>query len=141
MAPLFRQNMGALGIHRPDRLNWFEIHSAGLLETSPAGLFATRKSQLRPEAALPFATVEMHSGCTVSIELRVACKADDVAIFNPSSGQTCQGWGAAFVNTYGGYIDNPQDNTASRYCQYPVGDQFYEPLDISIRVHNRFRDA
>ncbi|KAH9914745.1 uncharacterized protein B0H18DRAFT_1125328 [Fomitopsis serialis] len=71
--------------------------------------------------------------------LRVTCKADEFAIFNPPSGQTCEGWGAEFVNTYGGYIDNLQDSTSCRYCQYAVGDQFYEPLDISI--HNRWRDA
>ncbi|KAF9010854.1 ABC-2 type transporter-domain-containing protein [Cyathus striatus] len=78
----------------------------------------------------------------VSTELHglvIRCKSDEFAIFDPPSGQTCQQWGQDFVNAVGGYIDNLNDTTACRYCQYSVGDQFYTPLNISFS--NRWRDA
>ncbi|KAF9011150.1 pleiotropic drug resistance ABC transporter [Cyathus striatus] len=78
----------------------------------------------------------------VSTELHglvIRCKSDEFAVFDPPSGQTCQQWGQDFVNTVGGYIDNLNDTTACRYCQYSIGDEFYTPLNISFS--NRWRDA
>jgi len=78
---------------------------------------------------------------SISTELHglvITCKPDEFAVFNPPSGQTCGQWAEAFVSTVGGYIDNVNDTIACRYCQYKVGDEFFEPLNISY--HHRWRD-
>ncbi len=71
--------------------------------------------------------------------LEITCKSDEFIPFNPPSGQTCQQWAGEFVTGFGGYLDNPNDTTACRYCQYEVGDQFFLPLNI--RYENRWRDV
>ncbi len=88
--------------------------------------------------------------------LKITCKAEEFAIFNPPSGQTCAAWASDFVNAAGGYLDNPNDSAGCRYCQYKVsdvdkqscapvlsllkvGDEFFLPLNI--RFSNRWRDA
>ena len=71
--------------------------------------------------------------------LVIKCKADEFIQFNPPSGQTCIAWADEFVQGFGGYIDNPNDTSACRYCQYSVGDQFFLPLNI--RYDNRWRDV
>ncbi|KAF6754266.1 ABC-transporter [Ephemerocybe angulata] len=78
----------------------------------------------------------------VSTELNglvIRCKADEFAIFNPPSGQTCGQWANEFVGIFGGYIDNLNDTIACRYCQFKVGNEFYEPLNILYS--HRWRDA
>ncbi|KAI9446228.1 ABC-2 type transporter-domain-containing protein [Lactarius indigo] len=62
--------------------------------------------------------------------LTVTCKPDEFAVFNPPSGQTCAAWARDFVNAAGGYLDNPNDSAACRYCRYSVGDEFFLPLNI-----------
>jgi len=71
--------------------------------------------------------------------LIVRCKPDEFAIFNPPAGQTCAQWAGDFVNAFGGYIDNLDATSACRYCQFSVGNEFYEPLNISFG--HRWRDA
>lgn len=75
----------------------------------------------------------VHSG------LVITCKPDEFAIFDPPSGETCAAWASAFVSVAGGYLDNPDDTSDCRYCQFRVGDEFYEPLNISYA--NRWRDV
>jgi ABC-type multidrug transport system permease subunit len=77
-------------------------------------------------------------------------------VFNPPSGQTCAAWASDFVNSAGGYLDNPNDSAGCRYCQYKVsdvdewsrvpalnllkvGDEFFLPLNIQFS--NRWRDV
>ncbi|KDQ33995.1 hypothetical protein PLEOSDRAFT_1091717 [Pleurotus ostreatus PC15] len=79
---------------------------------------------------------------TVATELHglmITCKRDEFAIFDPPSGETCAAWASAFVSVVGGYLDNPDDTSACRYCQFRVGDEFFEPLNI--RYSNRWRDV
>ncbi|KAF5375215.1 hypothetical protein D9758_000491 [Tetrapyrgos nigripes] len=71
--------------------------------------------------------------------LRVTCKSDEFAVFQPPSGQTCGDWANAFVQHFGGYLDDKSATSDCRYCQYEFGDQFFEPLNI--RYQNRWRDA
>ncbi|KAF8899244.1 ABC-transporter [Infundibulicybe gibba] len=71
--------------------------------------------------------------------LVIKCKSDEFAIFDPPSGQTCMTWANEFVQTIGGYIDNPNDTTACRYCQYKTGDDFFVPLNV--QYSHRWRDA
>ncbi|KAF8203885.1 pleiotropic drug resistance ABC transporter [Pholiota molesta] len=78
----------------------------------------------------------------VSTELHgliLQCKSDEFAIFDPPQGQTCNSWAQSFVELAGGYLDNAMDTIRCRYCQYRVGDQFYEPLNIFFS--HRWRDA
>lgn len=71
--------------------------------------------------------------------LAIRCKPDEFATFNPPSGQTCAQYAQDFVDVFGGYIDNLTDSVACRYCQFSVGNEFFEPLNI--RYGNRWRDA
>lgn len=78
----------------------------------------------------------------VSTELRglvIRCKMDEFALFDPPAGETCGSWASEFAERFGGYIDNLTDNSACRYCQYKLGDEFFLPLNISYS--NRGRDA
>lgn len=77
--------------------------------------------------------------------LKITCKPEEFATFNPPSGQTCAAWASDFVNAAGGYLDNPDDSTACRYCQYSVSDidkwtrGFYSPQtrsETSISCHS-----
>ncbi|PPQ79878.1 hypothetical protein CVT25_002934 [Psilocybe cyanescens] len=71
--------------------------------------------------------------------LAIKCQSDEFAVFDPPSGETCSSWGKPFADAFGGYIDNLADSAACRYCQFKLGDEFYEPLNISFS--NRWRDA
>lgn len=71
--------------------------------------------------------------------LAIRCQSDEFAVFSPPTDQTCSTWAQDFVNVFGGYIDNPSATSDCRYCQYNVGDQFFDPLNISFS--NRWRDA
>ncbi|KAH9031530.1 ABC-2 type transporter-domain-containing protein [Lactarius pseudohatsudake] len=71
--------------------------------------------------------------------LTITCKPDEFAVFNPPSGQTCAAWARDFVNAAGGYLDNPNDSAACRYCRYTVGDEFFLPLNI--RYSHRWGDV
>jgi ATP-binding cassette, subfamily G (WHITE), member 2, SNQ2 len=88
--------------------------------------------------------------------LKIMCKPDEFAVFNPPSGQTCAAWASDFVKAVSGYIDNPDDTAACRYCQYSVsvvgkishvdlltsvkvGDEFFLPLNI--KYTHRWRDV
>ncbi|KAI0321644.1 ABC-2 type transporter-domain-containing protein [Amylostereum chailletii] len=71
--------------------------------------------------------------------LEITCKPQEFSIFTPPSGQTCTQWANDFVSAVGGYLDNPNDTDACRYCQYRTGDQFFLPL--KIRFGLRWRDV
>ncbi|KAL0951841.1 hypothetical protein HGRIS_008502 [Hohenbuehelia grisea] len=71
--------------------------------------------------------------------LVIRCKSDEFAVFDPPSGQTCSQWANSFVEAVSGYIDNPDDTQACRYCQFKVGDEFFLPLNIEYS--KRWRDA
>ncbi|ETW86786.1 ABC transporter [Heterobasidion irregulare TC 32-1] len=71
--------------------------------------------------------------------LVITCKPEEFARFTPPSNQTCQAWASDFVTALGGYLDNPNDTSECRYCQYQRGDEFFLPLNI--RFENRWRDV
>lgn len=71
--------------------------------------------------------------------LSITCNPDEFSIFSPPSGQTCQQWAGDFVDSFGGYLNNPNATSSCEYCQYSVGDQYYTPLNI--RYDNRWRDV
>ena len=52
--------------------------------------------------------------------LQIRCKPDEFAVFNPPSSQSCATWANDFVDAFGGYVENPSDTQACRYCRYKV---------------------
>ncbi|KKF94252.1 ABC transporter G family member 11 [Ceratocystis platani] len=69
---------------------------------------------------------------------KVECTNSELNFFNAPNGQTCGSYMDNFFAAGGaGYIANP-NSTECGYCAYAVGDQFYEPLDLSF--DNRWRD-
>jgi ABC-type multidrug transport system permease subunit len=54
------------------------------------------------------------------------------------SGQTCSSYAGAFASAVGGYINNPDSTGDCQFCQYSVGDSFYNNLEISFNT--RWRD-
>ncbi|KAH9999357.1 P-loop containing nucleoside triphosphate hydrolase protein [Russula vinacea] len=71
--------------------------------------------------------------------LQIRCKPGEFAIFDPPPGQSCVVWANDFVDAFGGYLDNPSDAQACRYCQYKVGEEYMAPLNMFYE--NRWRDA
>ena len=77
-------------------------------------------------AGLAFVLTRTYSG------LEIVCRDDEYAVFNPPSGQTCQQWAGAFVDAFGGYLNNPNATSSCQYCQYRVGDEYFIPLNIEF---------
>lgn len=103
-----------------------------------------------------FVSCDSSDSCFFCSGLKITCKPEEFAVFNPPSGQTCVAWASDFVNAAGGYLDNPNDTTGCRYCQYSVsvlgkklhvvvltsvkvGDEFFLPLNI--KYSQRWRDV
>ncbi|KAK3679890.1 ATP-binding cassette transporter snq2 [Recurvomyces mirabilis] len=70
--------------------------------------------------------------------LSVVCKEKELNFFTSPPGQTCGEYMRAFFEAGGpGYIVDNMTSSCG-YCAYSVGDQFYEPLNISY--DKRWRD-
>jgi ATP-binding cassette subfamily G (WHITE) protein 2 (SNQ2) len=54
------------------------------------------------------------------------------------SGQTCYQWAGEFTDYMGGYLNNPNATEDCEFCQYRVGDSFYNGLEMSYNT--RWRD-
>ncbi|KAJ7492237.1 hypothetical protein FB451DRAFT_1217534 [Mycena latifolia] len=104
------------------------------VQIAPGGLWWTWLYQLVPytRSISAMVSTELHG-------LKIECKSDEFATFNPPSGQTCAQWAQDFVNVTGGYLANGNDTTNCHYCTYSVGDEFYTPLGMSYS--KRWRDA
>ena len=87
----------------------------------------------------PFTRVMGAMVSTKLHRLEIECKPDEFTVFEPPAGQTCGAWANEFVSAFGGYLDNANDTSACRYCQYSVGEDFFVPLNI--RYEDRWRDA
>ncbi|KAH9815156.1 pleiotropic drug resistance ABC transporter [Melampsora americana] len=70
--------------------------------------------------------------------LRITCAPQEFSRIQPPIGQTCQQWLSTFVNSTGGYLQNPDATSDCDYCQYKVGEEFSTPLNYSYS--NRWRD-
>ena len=62
--------------------------------------------------------------------LKIQCKPDEFTVFQPPTGQTCGTWANEFVSAFGGYLDNTNDTSACRYCQYSVGELLTTGLSL-----------
>lgn len=67
-------------------------------------------------------------------DLPVRCLENEFYTFDPPSGQSCYQWAGQFVEQAGGYLQSPNATDSCQYCIYSVGDEFYEPLSISVRL-------
>ncbi|WVR08472.1 hypothetical protein IAU60_005527 [Kwoniella sp. DSM 27419] len=74
---------------------------------------------------------------TVLKDQQVVCRDNEFNIFSPPSGQTCTQYAGAFAQAVGGYLNNPDATTDCQFCQYRVGQSFYEPLQISYSTRGR----
>ncbi|GAA5969290.1 hypothetical protein JCM8115_006751 [Rhodotorula mucilaginosa] len=79
------------------------------------------------------------SGLTVNElhDLEIRCRNSEYRIVQPPNGESCEAWLGPFISSGGGYINNPSDNSNCQYCQYSVGDQFFEPLGIKFSERGR----
>ncbi|ORY35845.1 ABC-2 type transporter-domain-containing protein [Naematelia encephala] len=68
----------------------------------------------------------------------VTCKPSEFSRFTAPAGQTCAQWAGEFADAIGGYLNNPNDTGTCEFCQYKLGDNFYNGLEISY--DNRWRD-
>lgn len=68
----------------------------------------------------------------------VQCTEDETARFTPPSGQTCMQYAGAFAKEAGGYLLNPDSTSVCQYCQYSVGNQYLESLNI--KADEKWRD-
>ncbi|KAJ5954284.1 hypothetical protein N7501_008563 [Penicillium viridicatum] len=75
---------------------------------------------------------------TVLHGVEVQCSADEMAVFDPPSGQTCQQYLTEYLNTSPGYLTNPNASQGCTYCPYSVGDDFAETLHFFYG--DRWRD-
>ncbi|KAI8460557.1 ABC-2 type transporter-domain-containing protein [Phakopsora pachyrhizi] len=57
-------------------------------------------------------------------QLVIQCSSLEISIFDPPENQTCNEWAENFVSNFGGYLENPDDTSGCRYCQYRSGDDF-----------------
>ncbi|KAI1338456.1 ABC-2 type transporter [Xylariaceae sp. FL0016] len=87
----------------------------------------------------PFTRLIGGTVATALDNLSVVCKQNELNVFNPPSGQTCEAYMSEYFAAGGaGYIANPSDTTNCEYCAYYDGNQFFEPLGISF--NERWRD-
>lgn len=75
---------------------------------------------------------------TVLHGVEVQCSTDEMAVFDPPSGQTCQQYLTEYLNTSPGYLTNPNASQGCTYCPYSVGDDFAETLHFFYG--DRWRD-
>lgn len=61
---------------------------------------------------------------------KITCKPEELAIFNPPDGQTCEVYAGAFVKSFSGYLDNPNATSDCGYCRYSVADEFLATMGI-----------
>jgi len=87
----------------------------------------------------PFTRVVSSMISTELHGLKITCKSNEFAVFNPPEGQTCITWSNEFVSAFSGYLDNASDTSACRHCPYSVGEDFFLPLNI--RYEDRWRDV
>jgi len=76
-------------------------------------------------------TTELH-------DLYIYCEPQEFRTFTTPAGQTCEQWAGAFVQSAGGYLEDPNATGSCNYCQYRVGDDFTRSLNISF--DDRWRD-
>ena len=94
------------------------------ISTEPIHATAKRHAIYRAPVRItvPYALVKRHSQNHLASfrfsGLEIRCKPGEFAIFDPPRGLSCAAWANDFVDAFGGYLENPSDTQACRYCQY-----------------------
>ncbi|CDK26265.1 unnamed protein product [Kuraishia capsulata CBS 1993] len=89
--------------------------------------------------ASPFTYFVQSLLVTVLHNRKVHCKQSELAIFDPPSGQTCEEWAGAFMETAAGYLTNGSATENCGYCEYSVADEYLETLNI--RYSEKWRNV
>ncbi|KAF9562319.1 hypothetical protein EC968_005269 [Mortierella alpina] len=63
-------------------------------------------------------------------DVEVQCDSDEFSVFNTPVGQTCGQYAAEFMKTATGYLNNPNATSNCQYCQYKLGQDYYQSLDV-----------
>lgn len=71
-------------------------------------------------------------------DLVVTCAPEEYYVFVPAQNQTCNQWAGAFIQRSGGYLLDPNAVSSCSYCQYRVGDEYLNTLDLQFS--HRYRD-
>jgi len=71
--------------------------------------------------------------------IKVVCDESDLFTLTPPPGQTCGQYLAPYFQSAPGYVDNPNDTTSCKVCQYTDGSDFYAQR-IGWDYNNRWRD-
>jgi ABC-type multidrug transport system permease subunit len=71
--------------------------------------------------------------------IKVVCSENDLFTLFPPPGQTCGQYLAPYFQTAPGYVENPNDTTSCKVCQYTDGSDFYAQR-IGWDYNNRWRD-
>ncbi|TGJ84785.1 hypothetical protein E0Z10_g3954 [Xylaria hypoxylon] len=57
--------------------------------------------------------------------LDLTCRADEISVFQPSNGTSCQDYAASFLRTATGFLLNPDATIDCQYCRYKDGQSYY----------------
>lgn len=60
----------------------------------------------------------------------VECAPEELNLFQPPSGQTCQQFAQRFLDDHGGYLKNPTSDSNCLYCRFSVGDEYLTTIGI-----------
>lgn len=70
----------------------------------------------------------------------ISCAAKEFNTVEPPTGSSCINYMEPFINNFGGYIDNPDDFTACRYCAARTADEFLGS-SFNIFYSHRWRNV
>lgn len=69
----------------------------------------------------------------------VECSDEELNIFEPLEGKTCQEFAGPFIKQMGGYIKNKSATSNCQFCQYSVGDEYL--ATIGVKYAYRWRNV
>lgn len=64
--------------------------------------------------------------------VEVKCKKNELAVFQPPSGETCMKFAEQYIAGKGGYLLNPNSTSNCAYCKYTDGLEYLKSLNISV---------
>ena len=73
----------------------------------------------------------------VTTGLPVRCETNELAIFPPPPGQTCDQYAGGFAQQSGGYVETQPDGSCG-FCQFATGDAW--AASFSVYYSNLWRD-
>ena len=75
---------------------------------------------------------------TALANTRAYCASNEWLHFNPSSGHTCGQYLSRYIESAGGYVDNPEANSSCRFCQLNSTNTFL--ASVSSSYGSRWRN-